>query len=77
MSGGVGRRCGSDPVLLWRWHKAAASSSDSIPRPGNVHVPREDKKEKKKNDSGPKGSFRKERRNKYLVIQGENEMPAV
>ena len=29
---GVGRRCGSDPVLLRLWHRAC--SSDSIPSPG-------------------------------------------
>ena len=24
MSSGVGRRCSSDPVLLWPWHRPAA-----------------------------------------------------
>ena len=27
MSCGVGRRCGSDPMLLWLWHRPAAAAS--------------------------------------------------
>ena len=26
MSCGVGHRCGSDPVLLWLWHRLAATA---------------------------------------------------
>ena len=26
MSCGVGRRCGSDPTLLWLWHRLAATA---------------------------------------------------
>ena len=26
MSCGVGRRCGSDPALLWLWHRLAATA---------------------------------------------------
>ena len=26
MSSGVGHRCGSDPVLLWLWHRLVAAA---------------------------------------------------
>ena len=60
MSCGVGRRLGSDPVLLWLWHRPITT----VPIPPLTWEPpyascvalkrKEKKKKKKKKDVGPK-----------------------
>ena len=52
MSCGIGRRHGSDPTLLWLWHRLGGYSSDSTPSLGTSVCcqsgPRNGKKDKKK-----------------------------
>ena len=49
MSYGVGRRCGSDPVLLWLWHPSAGNCScNSSPSLGTSTCCRYSLKKKKK-----------------------------
>ena len=59
MSGGVGRRCGLDPVLLWRWCKLAASSSDSIPSLGTSMCHGKTKRKKRRMIQDRKVAFGK------------------
>ena len=53
MSYSVGCRCGSDPALLWLWHRLWRYSANSTPRLGTsiccVCSPKKTKKKKKVN----------------------------
>ena len=53
MSCGVGRRCGSDSVLLWLWHRPAATApvgplAWEPPHATDAALKRQKKKKKKK-----------------------------
>ena len=54
MSFGVGRRCGSDPLLLWLWHRPVATAlirplAWEAPYAAGAALKRPKKKKKKKN----------------------------
>ena len=70
MSCGVGRRHGSDPVLLWLWHRLAATTpiepQDREP-PYAVEANKEKKKKKKRQ------SMTKEAR----IYSGEKIAPSI
>ena len=53
MSCGVGRRCGSDPALLWLWHRPAATAlirplAWELPYASGAALKRQKTKKKKK-----------------------------
>ena len=43
VSCGVGRRLGSDPVLLWLWHSSESDAALIRSLAGNLHMPWEQK----------------------------------
>ena len=55
MSCGVGRRCGSDPVLLWLWHRLVAIAQISplaweLPYAAGVALGKTKRQKKKKKE---------------------------
>ena len=58
MSRGVGCRCGSDPVLLWLWHRPSAVAliqplAWEIPYAASAALKKKKEKRKKKKETQP------------------------
>jgi len=54
MSYNVGRRCGSDPALLWLWRRPVATAPIRPLEPGKLHIPLRPSKDKKEKNSNRK-----------------------
>ena len=65
MSSGIGRRHGSDPALLWLWHRPAATAlirplTWELPYAASVFLKRQKDKKKKKNEDNNKNTHSKQ-----------------